>query len=338
MRKMVMSFIAAFGLIAVGLIILLVYGLLHDGVNFTFGSLSMELVKTESISLDDIDTIDIEYTSANIEFYTSDTTELIFKEFMSYEPEDEELSRIETNGNTLMIQKGHYRTSSIFWQKPRNHRIEIYLPDEYSGKLTVETSSGNIHAEPVLRLSQFSVKCSSGNIKVHEVYAEEITASTSSGNINFDVAQGHREFSANSGNIKVEGGSGDSIFDTSSGNISVEKASGYLEASASSGGVRIQNSSGGGRFDTTSGNISLEFTSVTQDLKATASSGNINLTIPESASFQFSANTSSGNIHTFFDNALDYNKKGNSAHGTVGESPEVSIELKASSGNIRVKD
>lgn len=337
MRKMILSLIVAFSLITVGLIILLVYGLSNGGISFSFGP-EMKLVKTESISLDGIDSINIEYSSENVDFYTSDTSELVFKEYMNYEPDDEELSQIETTGSSLTIKSGHRRFIFLIMSAPRSRRVEIYLPEGYTGELTVETSSGNIHSEQVLQLSQFTAISNSGNIKVNEVYACKITARSSSGNISFNVAEGNREISASSGNIKILGGSGDSVFHASSGNISVQNAAGYMEASAHSGEIYIDGFSCGGSFKSTSGNIHLAFSSVTEDLKAHSSSGNISLTLPTDSSFQFSADTSSGNIHTFFDDALDYNKKGNSAHGVIRENPAVTIELKASSGNIRVKD
>lgn len=336
MKKIVISFIAAFGLIAAGLIIMMVYGILHGGIDLS-GSYHMDLVKTENVSLDGVDTITISYNSEDIDFYTSDTNQLVFKEYMNYKPQDAELSRIETNGNELSIKDGH-EWSVFHWSFNRNHRVEIYLPSGYTGKISVETSSGNIDSGIVLKLSDLTVKCSSGNIKMNEVYADSISARCSSGNVTFDVAEGNRDISATSGNIKVSGGTGDGTFHTSSGNITLANVSGYIDASSSSGELKIQNNAGGGSFHTSSGNIALDYSSLTGDLKADASSGNIKLTIPENSVLNFTADTSSGDIHTFFDEQLSYNKRGNSAHGTVGENPSINVNLHATSGNIKVQN
>jgi hypothetical protein len=335
---MVIGFITAFGLIAVGLIVLMVYAMLQGGFSSPTGSFGMKLVNSQNVNMSGIDSIRVSYTHADVTFYESDTNEIIFKEYMNFTPEDDELSRIDVSGSELNIESGRHRTNIFTWPFSHNSHVEIYLPSDYAGKLKVKTSSGNINTDPVLKLAKFTVESTSGNIKVNEVYSESISADASSGNISFKFADGKRRFTATSGNIRVEGGSGDTELSTSSGNITVENASGHLDVEASSGEIRSINCSGGGSFDASSGNITLEFISLSENLDVHVSSGNINLTVPEEAAFNFDAKTSSGSIHTFFDDQLSYNKRGNNASGTVGENPTIDINLDATSGNVRVND
>jgi len=339
MKRLGIIFITGFAFISIGLICLLIYSISHGpGTIFTTAGLSSaKLVNTQTISLDGINSIDILYRSDNIDFYISDTDELILKEYKSYTPDDDELAVITKSNNEISI-KCETRNYRLFNFGMISSRVEIFLPIKYSNKLSAETSSGNISSDLTFNLSEFTVESTSGNIRVNEVYAEHIKAKASSGNISFNVAEGDREFSATSGNIKVYGGQGDGEFSTSSGNITVEKASGFFDAEASSGNIKVIDSVGGGDINTTSGNITLGLETMTQDIKVNASSGEVRLTLPDTASFEFTSQTSSGAIRTFFDTMLSFNKKGNRASGTIGDSPEIDVNIETTSGNIRVSD
>jgi hypothetical protein len=337
MKRTMMTFIAAFILIAVGLIILMIYAITRGSSgSFTGG---MPLVNEQEIDLEGIDSISFSYSSGEFIFYQSDSEELVLKEYMNYDPEEEALTRINKSGSDLTLRGGreHHNMFS-FWFFNHNRRTEIYLPSQYAGKLSVETSSGNINSDLVFRLTEFSASSTSGNIRFNEVYADTIDVSASSGNITFRIAEGTRRFEATSGNIRVLGGAGDSDFTASSGNITIENASGHMEVGASSGEIKVLDLNGGGRLETSSGNISLELNSLTEDLSVNASSGNVSVSLPDSASFNFSAGASSGDIRTFFDDDLSYNKRGNEAYGAFGDNPRLEVSIETTSGNIRVKD
>jgi len=339
MRRMIIGFIIAFAAIAVGLICLLTISISRGTEGFSQGFSNTKLVNTQNISLDEINSINILYQSDDVTFFTSDSEELILKEYMNYTPDDNALSTINKSGSDLTIKNGKQKLRfTAFRLFSSSTRVEIYLPDNYHEKLNIETSSGNINSDLSLTFSEFAASSSSGNIKINEVYSDRISASASSGNITFQVAEGNRQFSTTSGNIKVLDGIGDSNFDASSGNITVKKASGHIEAEASSGNIDIIDSVGGGDLSTTSGNIKFELTSLTGDVELTASSGDVRVIFPNEASFDFTAKTSSGDIRTFFDEVLSYNKKGNEASGTVGSSPNIDVNIETSSGNVRVSD
>ncbi|MDF2941344.1 MAG: hypothetical protein K0S01_202 [Herbinix sp.] len=339
MKRVIIAFIIAIAAIAVGLICLMAYSVSRGSDTFSHENSGMKLVNTQNVSLDSIDSVNILYQSDDVTFYTSDTNELILKEYMNYVPEDYELSSVNKSGNKVTVKCGKQKLHIISFRLfSSSTRIEIYLPADYSNKLNVETSSGNINSDLSFTLSEFTASSSSGNININEVHSDRISASASSGNITFQVADGDRQFSTHSGNIKVLGGAGDSSFDASSGNITIENASGHLEAEASSGNIDIMDSVGGGDITTTSGNIKYNLTSLTEDLDLHASSGDVRVSIPKEASFDFTAETSSGDIRTYFDDVLSYNKKGNEASGIVGTNPNININISTSSGNIIVND
>ncbi|MDF2472961.1 MAG: hypothetical protein K0R21_743 [Anaerocolumna sp.] len=340
MKTFIYSFIAILSIIAIGLVGLLILAINKGDNNVSFDYSKVKLVNTQNISLDDIDSITIEYQSDDVIFYTSDTDELILKEYMSFTPNKDQLGSITKSGNALII-KGENRDFHFSLFNFGNYsKAEIYLPSKYAGKLSVATSSGDIDSDPFFKLSEYEASSTSGDLKLNEVYAENINVSSSSGNITFQKAEGKRHFSSTSGNIRVFGGNGDSDVSSSSGNITIDKAVGQLVANSSSGNISIKAFSCGGDFNTTSGNIRLECSG---DMNATidkinigTSSGDVALILPPTLQFNFSAETSSGDIRTFFDDMLSFNRKGNQATGIVGENPDRSIQINTTSGNIRI--
>jgi DUF4097 and DUF4098 domain-containing protein YvlB len=379
MRRFVISMIAIFGVIALGLVLLMAT-VIRTGrlpISSSYSIADVSLVKTSNLSMEGITRLSLEYSSDDIRFYESDTEELILKEYMSITPKEKELTQIKQTSSELRLRGGdRMRQNWIF--NHYNGYVEVYLPADYHGSISASTSSGNIDSDLVLNQSDFAAACSSGDIRLHEVHADQISAATTSGNIEFDRAEGTRSFASSSGDIKIHGGNGDTDAsstsgnitinettgelraDSSSGNITIEAAdgtkeiettsgeitlsdcSGFIEASASSGNIEISDLGGAGDFETTSGNIKVSFTeellSSKEDIIADASSGNVELSLPSGLSFDFSAETSSGDIDTYFDDNLSYKQDGDYASGTVGTSPVFRIELTTSSGNIRVED
>ncbi len=340
MKKLMTTLIAVFAILAVGLVFLLVFAITQGSDGSSFAHSSANLVNTQSISLDDIDAISISYQSDDVVFLESDTDELILKEYMNFTPDSNELASIAKTEHELTIKCGQQRSrsySGIFFSIS-NCRAEIYLPASYIKKLTVSTSSGDIHSDLTLKLSEFAASSTSGDIRVNEVYADLISSSASSGDITIQTAEGNRKLSATSGDIKVLSGNGNSNFSTSSGDIKIANTSGNLDVNTSSGDINIIDSVGGGKLVSSSGGISLELTDMTENLDINASSGDIRVSIPGATNFDFSAATSSGDIRTFFDDMLSYNKKGNEASGTVGDNAIKSIHIDTTSGDININE
>lgn len=374
MRKFIIAFIAAFAFIAIGLVVVMVCAINGNFHVASFKSSEAKLVNTQNISLENIDSINIKYYSDDIKFYTSDTDELILKEYRVDNDEDR-LATIETNGNELSIVGAKFNMHFIvFGFNNSYNRVEVYLPSGYTGSLSASSTSGEINSDLALKLKQCNLSCSSGDIDMNEIYAEDINVSTSSGEIIIQRAEGKRSISSTSGDIRVKGGSGDSTFssssgeiiveksqgllnvdttsgdikitdskgektiETSSGEVIVEKSSGIINASTASGDVRINALDGGGNISTTSGEVKFELSELSDDINVNTSSGDVTLNLPETVSCDFSADTTSGDIKTFFDDKLSFNKDGDNAKGTVGDNPDKVIKIDTTSGEIYVKE
>ncbi|QHQ62883.1 DUF4097 family beta strand repeat protein [Anaerocolumna sedimenticola] len=379
MRRFIIIMVTAFTVITAGLICLMIVAINAGGLRRSgtyFGSSNLKLVNTQNVSLDGIQTLTIDYYADDVTFYEGDTSELILNEYMSYTPNDDDLTRIIKNGSKARLDGRRDNYRGWFFNFNRSSRVEIYLPSDYKGELSVSTSSGNISSDMVFAVRKFKASCSSGDIKLTEVYAENIDAATSSGNISIDKAEGTRNIRATSGDIKILGGEGDTGVSSASGNITIEASKGSLEAEASSGDITIRNSSGqkdiettsgqivitdsdgyteasassgdirindfggAGNFETTSGVIKLAYAedaaAIEEDIIIKASSGDVNLTLPAKAEFNFKAQTSSGDIRTSFDDSLAFDKNDDHASGIIGSNPSFDLKVTTNSGSIHV--
>lgn len=279
----------------------------------------VQLRNTVEIPLSDIDSLQVSYTSDNLEVYPAEGDSVIIKEYLISD-DKEALADVEISDRTAVITGGKAVSITIFGFFSGSERIELYIPREGIDRLSLQTTSGNITAKNgfSLETEKLEVMATSGNIKWFDSGAEEMTIQAGSGNIGLERIGGNALVQAGSGNVKVREGEGSFQIKTGSGNITAEQLSG--EGSVQAG----------------SGNIKVEASKVTGNINAKTGSGNIHLILPEELSFQMEIQTGSGSIYTSFDDALSYNKKGNQAKGTIGGNPSCLISLEANSGNVHI--
>ena len=286
------------------------------GFAFVWGS--AEPGSERTFAMAGIQKVEIAYGSANVEFLETDGTEFVVREYL-YKNHGSVETQLKVEGDTLSIVREN-DFSTVFWFGFRNRgvdKVEILLPESYRGAVEVSTGSGNIGADADLVLHTFDASAGSGNIRCRNVEAEDIKVSAGSGNISLDRAEGHRDISTGSGNIRVLGGAGNTLVAAGSGNIALEGVEGKLEGTAGSGNIRAV------------------FGAVTGDISVTTVSGDIKLELPEGSAFSYEGSSVSGIIRTDFDGALDWNKKGNQASGSYGNGG-VRLYTKAASGNTTV--
>ncbi|MCU6732818.1 DUF4097 family beta strand repeat-containing protein [Diplocloster agilis] len=337
MKKMMKGLVVCFAVLFVAALGIMFYIIYNGGMSYANLGGKMNLENTLTFDMSKVEEVAIKYSSEDVVFYIGDTQELVLKEYMSYKPKERDFSTGYVEDGKVVIEgkKNHF---SLFHFGTKSSREEIYLPKSYAGSVTVSTASGNIKSDEVLNLSLFFADTASGDIRMNEIYASSIHAGTASGNINMNLAEGSRDLSTASGNITVLGGAGDTEADTASGNIKLENAQGILELGCASGDIKVMGAAGGGEFETASGNVSLQFDEITASIDAQSTSGNVKLQMPQNTAFTLEAATTSGNINTFFDDQLQYNKKGNKASGALNGASDLLISLETTSGNIKVLD
>lgn len=340
MRNLMKTMIAFFAVILIGLAAILTYALVRgDDTLPILGNIGdqftgRELVNTQNISLDGISGISIKGNSCDVIFLQSESDEMIIKEYVSSRNKKESFVTASVEGKTLNLKAN--KNDRTFFVLGSNYRyFEVYLPESFAGALDVDTNSGDISADTDLMLTEMKISSSSGYVNLQKVTADTISIETSSGDVNADALYGEKDIFTRSGYVKVKEGSGDAKMDASSGDITVGNHSGHLDIKTSSGYVKAEGLRGSASVNTSSGDVRLEFIEATGDLEVTASSGYIICDLPEDLSFDFQAETNSGEIITNFDDSLGFNKKGTEASGTVGETADISVKVKTSSGDIK---
>jgi lia operon protein LiaG len=303
--------IVIWGIIAIGLIAILVYGISNrnnteEEFSFYNNAVSSELTvqKDENIDLNNINKINVEFSSSNIIVQTTDEPSIRIVQQSSRTLTENEKFTVKKQDNEVTIKRGDSKKFfSIFSFTNMQDKIEVYIPENYIADIDIETSSGNIEFNSDIKLSNVNCKASSGCI-------------VSKDNINAT-------------DVNLEASSGDiSLGTLITNNYNVE---------ASSGNIKINSLAGSGKLDTSSGNIKVQYKDIAEYSEVNASSGNIDLVIPEGLSFDFSGQCSSGRINSKYD--LNYkNKKQNEATVKIGSGPYKKVSASTNSGNININD
>ena len=241
-----------------------------------------KLVNTQSISLKNIDSIEISYASEDITIFESDTDEIVVKEYMSGEHSDNELANITTQGSKLIIKNGDrnvFNLSMGFLNIGNGYGYtEIYLPKSYTKVFAVNTASGEIKSSLDLIFTDFKAGTASGDILFESVNAKNIDISSVSGGIKLNNAVSENNININSasGDIFAEYAEADLIdAHTISGEIFIDEAHGKVTAKSTSGDIKLSGGENSISLSTTSGEISAENSN--GDLNISSVSGDVKL-------------------------------------------------------------
>lgn len=267
-----------------------------------FMSAGVELRNTITLSGEQVEELELVYSSQNIYFYLSDDEDIQIKEYLRSGREEAKATVSLKDGKAVVKGGTGRKIFRININMGGWERIEVYLPDKIFQRVSASVSSGNLTAQKA-----FMLQCRNLSLKA------------SSGNIRWD------------GSVRAE----EAKVQVSSGNITLQDIEGVVNVEASSGNITLDSMRGSGTIEAKSGNIRVNAKDITGDLSMEASSGNVTLELPEGLQFHFAASTSSGDIKTDFDDSISYNEKGNEAQGKVGANPAIQIEMSAKSGNVR---
>lgn len=377
MKKAMKGMIIFFSVVIVGLIGVLVYTLVTGGADsFEEGMTQKRLINTQTVSMEGVNEIDIEGYNCSVVFKKSDNNEMTINEYGSKQYKTSFVTA-DSSGDVMKIE-AEKRTGRSWFVFGNNYRyMEIFLPEGYQGGFDINTSSGDINVKMSLVCSEFTINTSSGYVYLEGVNAKDISINTqsgditssdilsctkfdastssgylylgkltaesgqihtSSGDVNVDVLSGVDEINTSSGYVKIKELQNDADIQTQSGDITVKSMKGRLRASASSGYVYADDIEGSAQIRTSSGDANLSFIKLDGDLDIETSSGYVKCVMPKDAQFEFSADTNSGEISAYFEDQITYNKKGNTASGTVGQSGAGTVTVSTSSGDIRFTD
>lgn len=176
-------------------------------------SQNLLLVNEMSFSLNGINKLNICYDDENIKLFSSDTDNLLIKEFMT-KKNKAYFANVKSSINSIYISEGN---------KPFNKKnflrcVEIYLPITYSNELTISTTAGEIDMEKSsLNISTLNVNTTSGTISINEVNALKIYLTTTRGTISCNKLIGYIDYRTTHGNliVKIAEGNGSYITENS---------------------------------------------------------------------------------------------------------------------------
>lgn len=234
---------------------------------------------------------------------------------------------IEQSGNTIRI--GHFDDH----ERERNISIsyEVIVPAQT--KLHSESGSGDESVDGIA--GPVDATSGSGELKMSNI-GGEVHARTGSGDVELNAIRGSARASSGSGSIHAIGIAGGLNASSGSGEVKLEQtAAGDVEISTGSGDVNITGAKGAVSVSTGSGEINAQG-APTGDWKLHTGSGGVTVEFPADAAFELYARTSSGNIETKHEISVQGNLSMHELHGKVGSGGAVRVELRTSSGTIRI--
>lgn len=205
-------------------------------------------------------------------------------------------ANVKQSGDSIHISEG----GKPFFKSGFSRRIEVFLPASYMDALKITTTDGDIDLSNVaLQLTTLRIDSTAGTVDVKCAVASSIHLSTTSGNVSCDELIGNVEYTSTSGNADIRSAVG-------------------------SGSYKANNS----------GKLNVNYVEVTGDLYFFNKNENINLTLPDSLSFEFEATTKNGSVSTTFGECIAVD--GRTTRGIVGSDPTISVKTETNNGNIEV--
>jgi DUF4097 and DUF4098 domain-containing protein YvlB len=209
------------------------------------------------------------------------------------------------------------------------------LLNRTDGNLSVGATSGRIKVGQVA--GSLSANSLSGDVRCDAV-GESASVTTTSGHVQCEDVKGNASIRTLSGDICLGKAGGNASAGTTSGRIKVGQVAGSLAANSLSGDVRCDAAGGSIAITTTSGAIQAATAKNVERISLASTSGRINLEVPRSSSFSFSARTMSGKLSAPFSEKLTRPLSDEKLiQGVVGEAGSGgSIGIKTTSGAIKV--
>ncbi len=314
--------------------------------------------KRQQATLKGIQTIELDFSLADLVFLTSDNDFLEVVQFNNKKVASERLFEVKEAEKRVVIE-GNDRGDDlgILNHPSLRYRIEISVPRTYRGELVVKTNSGDISLSGIENLEKLTGNTSSGDISMDKLQTEVYSLQTSSGDIDAETLVGEGALETHSGDIEIGKVVGAKHkIKTSSGEIEVESMEGDVKVNTTSGGIAINHlvavnysltSSSGdievkdlsgtdeGEVETNSGNIELTYNQLTGYANIEASSGNVQIDLSKDFEGEIEAYVSSGDI----DGNVDFSYKGEDekrAEAIMGAATKAKLSIETTSGNIDV--
>jgi hypothetical protein len=199
----------------------------------------------------------------------------------------------------------------------------------------ITTGSGDVEVRDVD--GPVRVRTGSGNIEVRTAQGD-VEVRTGSGDIHIGELHGDADIQTGSGDVRLETVVGRVTVQTGSGDLTVDRVEGAVEFAIGSGDVTLTDIAGDLRGRTGSGDVILRVRQVptgrTWDLET--GSGNVEVTLPETARFEVDAATGAGRVTVDFPLTTVAVQGRRHVRG-IRERADLWIGVRALSGSIRIR-
>lgn len=288
----------------------------------------------EEIPVSEIDRLETDLRSEDVEIKAGSGSSIVV---VQYGPSDSRekgyVVRADQQGKTLRISAPEARRRFMLWGVIPQVRVEISVPEAFTGSISARASSGEVDITGVAA-DEIRAETSSGDVTLWKISAKTVSSDSTSGNVDIEnVEADDLSIAATSGDVWVDGmHTGKFTSSTTSGSISVK-------GGASAGTVYISTSSGDSdcRFDSvdeysrtsTSGStdIVIENARNLRSVFAEATSGDVRIMLPAGTEVNTSFSTTSGDANTI----------GGSDKGLIVSGAGIPVTASTTSGDITLE-
>lgn len=280
-----------------------------------------EIDDTAEFKLSDIKSIDLSSVSSNINIIPYDKSEVKIHFYGKVSSTNKEIPYLETGlTNGVLTAAIKYPKSSGFFNSiSLDAKIDLYVPEDFSKKLTLHTTSANINVDNLVS-NDFSISSVSGKTNIGTLECGDFSLKTTSGEVKIgSIKCKESSFSSVSGELDSDSFTSESLdFHTTSGDLTLNNFNGSLSGSTVSGSIEIS-------YETFDNSIDMSTTS-----------GDTNVSLPKNSQFSVELNTTSGNFENQFATKITKSNK-RSMYGTVGDGSN-KVKIKTVSGDISIKE
>lgn len=281
--------------------------------------------KEESIDLVDVDKIELEFKSSDLNVHFTEDSKMRVVQYSAKELKENELFKVNKTSSTINISeknKIYFFYIGFFDQKA----YDVYIPKEYEKTLKISLVSGDIEVDESLKFDDLTISSTSGDIKMGDIEAKNIGIETVSGDIKLqNLKEENLKLKTTSGDIFVESAEGKVNLKTVSGDITINNGIGEIEAKTTSGEIETRKIEGSVNMQSVSGNIESDDFKITGDSNIKTTSGEVKMYLNEESNCEIFTDTVSGN--TTLPNRRN----------VIGNAPYVELKVKTTSGNIRLE-
>jgi RNA polymerase sigma factor (sigma-70 family) len=175
------------------------------------------------------------------------------------------------------------------------------------------------------------------DVALHVPVEAVLDLRTSNGEVKVTGGKGQVRIRTSNGAIHAKGHKGEVDLNTSNGEIEVFGATGKVELHTNNGAIHIEANKAVVKAHTNNGEARLRGTLADGKHSLTTHNGPVSVTLPPDARFRIDAQTHHGSIVDEFSSGKVKGKGVRRLENTVGDNPQVSLELRTHKGSIEIR-